>query len=234
LRSDLTFQAAYTYAKAIDSSSNNGNGSDLDDIANPYNRAYGVGPSWFNRTDVFVANFIYDIPAFRHNNSRAVRTLLGGWQFEGYITAETGLPVNVFLGGPAANNGLPTWNGAGPGGNRPNLNGSISYPHTVTQWFNTSAFSPPAVGQYGNLGFDALTGPGRDNWNLSLFKSFVLSEKRGSRLEFRAESFNVFNHTQFQGSTNTGISNKFTASNFGQITAAFDPRVFQLGMKAYF
>jgi Carboxypeptidase regulatory-like domain len=229
LRSDLTFQAAYTHAKAVDSASNSGNGWDLDTIPDPYNRAYGVGPAAFNHTDVFVANFIYDIPAFRHNNSRAVKTLLGGWQFAGYVTAETGLPINVQLGGPAANNGLPTWNGAGPGGNRPNLAGSISYPGTVASWFNTSAFVAPAVGQYGTLGFDALTGPGRDDWNLSLFKSFVLSEKRGSRIEFRAESFNVFNHTQFQN-----VSTNFSASNFGQITSAFDPREFQLGLKAYF
>jgi len=234
IQRDLTFQAAYTYSKAIDSSSNNGNGWDLNDIANPYNRAYGVGPAAFNRDNVFVANFVYDIPAFRHNNSRAVRSAFGGWQFAGYITAESGLPVNVFLGGPGKNNGLPTWNGAGPGGNRPNVNGSVSYPGTATEWFNTSAFSAPVVGQYGNVGYDSLWGPGRDNWNLSLFKNFVLNEKRGSKLEFRAESFNVFNHTQFQGSNFNGISNQFTASNFGQITAAFDPRVFQLGLKAFF
>ena len=85
------------------------------------------------------------------------------------------------------------------------------------------------VGQWGNLGYDALTGPGRFNVNLSLFKSFVLSEKRGSRLELRAESFNIFNHTQFQN-----VSTTLNNTNFGQVTSAFDPRVFQLGMKAYF
>jgi len=226
---DLSLQAAYTYAKAIDSSSNNGNGWDLNDIADPYNRAYGVGPAAFNRTSVFVANFVYDIPAFRHASSHALRTTLGGWQFSGYVTAETGLPLNVQLGGPGANNGLPTWNGAGPGGNRPNISGSVSYPFTQLQWFNTSAFSAPAVGQYGTFGFDGITGPGRDNWNLSLSKSFVLSEKRNSRIEFRAESFNAFNHTQFQN-----VSTTFTSSNFGQVTSAFDPRVFQLGIKAFF
>jgi len=229
LHKDLTFQAAYTYAKAIDSSSNNGNGWDLNDIANPYNRAYGVGPAAFNRTNVFVANFVYDIPFLRHNASQALRTAFGGWQISGYVTAESGLPLNVQLGGPAANNGLPSWNGAGPGGNRPNVNGSISYPSTLTSWFNTSVFSTPTVGQYGNFGFDGITGPGRHNWNVSLFKSFVLNEKRNSRLEFRAESFNIFNHTQLQN-----VSTTFTASNFGQVTSAFDPRVFQLGMKAFF
>jgi len=234
LSKDLSFQVAYTYAKAVDSAAGAGSGNDLQSLANPYDRAYGVGPAWFNRDHVFTANFIYDIPLFRHHASHAVRTLAGGWQFAGYITAESGLPVNVYLGGPAAYNGLPNWNGNGPGGNRPNLNGAVSYPHTEGSWFNTSAFSAPAAGQWGNLGFDALDGPGRHNWNLSLFKSFVLSEKRGSRLELRAESFNVFNHTQFQGSNTTGISNNFSASNFGHITAAFDPRVFQLGMKASF
>jgi 3D (Asp-Asp-Asp) domain-containing protein len=79
------------------------------------------------------------------------------------------------------------------------------------------------------LSQNALEGPGRHNWNVSLFKSFVLSEKRGSKLEFRAESFNLFNHTQFQN-----VSGTMNNSNFGQVTSAFDPRVFQLGMKAYF
>ncbi|HXK06138.1 MAG TPA: TonB-dependent receptor [Verrucomicrobiae bacterium] len=223
LRSDLTFQAAYTYSKAIDSSSGNGSGGDLQNIANPYSRAYGTGPAWFNRSSVFNANFTYDIPAFRHASSRAARSLLGGWQFAGYVTAMTGLPLNITLGGAANSNGLPI------GQNRPNVNGSVSYPHTINAWFNTSAFSQPAAGQWGTLGYDAVTGPGRFNTNLSIFKSFLLSEKRGSSIQLRVESFNVFNHTQWQN-----VSNSFTASNFGQVTSAFDPRVFQLGMKAYF
>jgi len=223
LRSDLTFQVAYTHSKAIDSSSGNGSGGDLQNIANPYNRAYGMGPAWFNRSDIFNANFVYDIPAFRHATSRAVRSTLGGWQFAGYVTAMSGLPLNITLGGAANSNGLPI------GQNRPNVNGSISYPNTINAWFKTSAFSQPTAGQWGTLGYDALTGPGRFNTNLSIFKSFVLSEDRGSKLELRVESFNVFNHTQWQN-----VSTSFTASNFGQITSAFDPRVFQLGMKAYF
>lgn len=222
LRPDLTFQAAYTYSKAVDSSSGNGSGGDLQNIANPYDRAYGVGPAWFNRSDIFNANFVYDIPAFRHATSHAVRSLLGGWEFAGYVTAMSGLPLNITLGGAANANGLPI------GQNRPDA-GSITYPHTINAWFNTSAFSQPALGQWGSLGYDAMTGPGRFNTNLSIFKSFVLSESRGSKIELRVESFNVFNHTQWQN-----VSTSFTASNFGQVTSAFDPRVFQLGMKAYF
>ena len=231
LSRDLSFQAAYTYSKAVDSSVGNGSGGDLQSLANPYDRSYGVGPAWYNRDHIFTANFVYGIPAFRHAASRALRTGLGGWQVSGFITAETGLPLQVDLGGPAAYNGLPNWtdNGLRPGGNRPNVNGAITYPRTVNQWFNTSVFSAPALGQWGNLGINALQGPGRHNWNLSLFKSFVLSEKRGSAIEFRAESFNIFNHTQFQN-----VAGTLNSSNFGQVTSAFDPRVFQLGLKASF
>jgi hypothetical protein len=244
LHKDLSFQLAYTYSKAMDSAAGTGSGGDLQSLANPYDRSYGWGPAYFNRNHVFTANFIYDIPAFRHASSQAVRTVAGGWQFAGYITAESGLPVNVYLGTSAAYNGLPNYQGNGPGGNRPNVNGPITYTTSPTAcgggkssdpcWFNTSVFSAPTVGQWGNLSFDALHGPGRHNWNVSLFKNFTLSEKRGSGFELRAEAFNIFNHTQFQGSNFSGIANTSDASNFGHITAAFDPRVFQLGLKAHF
>jgi hypothetical protein len=99
----------------------------------------------------------------------------------------------------------------------------------VDQWFTPSAFSEPAVGAWGTLGHGVIRGPGRQNWNLSLFKNFVLSESRGSKLEFRAESFNTWNHTQFHN-----VSTTFTSSNFGAVTSTWDPRVFQLGMKLIF
>jgi len=160
---------------------------------------------------------------FRSSQSRLVKTALGGWQVSGIVTLSSGLPINIGLSGNQSGNGLPA------ASNRPNLTGSVSYPHTVAQWFDKTAFTAPAVGAFGTLGHNALRGPGRDNWNLSLFKSFLLSEARGSRLEFRAESFNTWNHTQFHDvSTNLG-DNKF-----GQVTSAFEPRIFQLGMKIVF
>ena len=92
----------------------------------------------------------------------------------------------------------------------------------------------PAAGTWGSLGHNAARGPGRDNWNIALFKSFVFSEERGSRLEFRAESFNAWNHTQFQADTTGGINNSFGGGNFGQLTSTFDPRTMQLGLKLIF
>ena len=88
---------------------------------------------------------------------------------------------------------------------------------------------------WGNTKHNSVWGPGRDNWNISFFKNFVLSEARGSNLQFRAEFFNIWNHTQFQGDTqNGGISTNLGANNFGHVTQAYDPRIIQLALKLYF
>jgi hypothetical protein len=222
---DLQLRAYYTLSRSIDTTpSGGGGGSDLQNVSNPYlGWRYDVGPGGYDRTHNAAVNFIYDIPVFRSSQSRLVKSTLGGWQISGIVTMTSGLPINIGISGNQGGNGLPN------ASNRPNLTGTVSYPHTVAKWFDGTAFSAPAVGAFGTLSHNALRGPGRDNWNLSLFKSFLLSESRGSRLEFRAESFNTWNHTEFNGvSTNLGDS------KFGQVTSAFDPRIFQLGAKIYF
>lgn len=240
---DLTLQAAYTLSRAIDpSTGSSGNGWDLDYDSNPYQGwRYDVGPSVFDRTNIFFANFVYQIPFLRDSSNRFLKTAVGGWEFSGIVTAESGPPVNLGINGENVASVFP----GGDVANRPDVTGSLSYPKTkvagstgqVTgiQWLNPSVFSNPAPGTWGNFGFDGARGPGRDNWNLALFKNFVISEARGSSFQFRAESFNTWNHTQFGGAgQNGGFSNNFGASNFGQMTSAFDPRVFQLGAKLIF
>jgi hypothetical protein len=245
VRHDLTLQAAYTLSRAIDPSTgqNNGNnGWDLSWVTNPYEGwRYDVGPSPFDRTNVFFVNFVYDIPFLKNNSNRFLRTAVGGWEVSGIVTAESGQPFNVGINGTNVASVFP----GGDLGNRPDLVAPLSYPKskvigsngTVTgiQWVNPAAFANPTAGTWGNFGFDGVRGPGRDDWNLALFKNFVISEARGSAFQFRAESFNTWNHTQFGGSgQNGGFSNNFGASNFGQMTSAFDPRVFQLGAKLIF
>lgn len=233
LTRDLQLQAAYTLSRAIDPSTGSaGNGWDLDYVTNPYQSwKYDVGPSVLDRTHVAFLNFVYDIPLLRNSSSHALKSMVGGWQFSGIISLESGPPLNLGVNGHNVASIFP----GNDVGNRPDVNGSISYPRTRNQWFNPAAFSTPTAGNWGNLGFDALRGPGRDNWNLSLFKSFVINESRGSRFEFRAESFNTWNHTQFGGAgQNGGISVNQGAGNFGAVTGAFDPRVFQLGGKLIF
>jgi hypothetical protein len=230
----LQLQAGYTFSKAIDSTTSNGSGGDLNNVTNPYlGWKYDAGPSLFDRRNVFFTNFVYSIPLFNDTDNRLLKATLGGWQLAGIITAESGAPVDLGVSGENASSVLANT------GNRPDVNGSISYPHKVGEWFDPSSFSAPACltgpDCYGNLGFGAIRGPGRDNWNMSLFKNFLLSEARGSRIEFRADAFNTWNHTQFKGDKNNGgVGNTFGQSNFGQLTAAFDPREFQFGLKLIF
>jgi len=237
---DLYLRAFYTYSKTIDPGTGSNGGQDLQNTSNPYlGWRYDVGPGGYDRTHVAIVNFIYDIPLLRGNQSRLLKTTLGGWQVSGIVTMESGIPINIGLTGGQGGNGLPNAT------NRPNLVGKISYPSTVgagdhvIQYLDPTVFVDPAVGAFGNLGHNAVRGPGRDNWNLSLFKSFVFSETRGSRLEFRVETFNTWNHTQFnQVANNVSFDKKtfarITTTNFGQFTSAFDPRIMQLGLKLYF
>jgi hypothetical protein len=235
---DLQLQAAYTYSKALDPTTGNlggGDSFDLDHVSNPYvGWRYDIGPSPFDRRHIAFVNFVYDLPFFKKSEHTLLREAVGGWELSGIVTVMSGTPLNI---GCTSTCGATYASVANifPGGdvlNRPDLAGSVSYPKTVGSWFNPAVFAAPAAGTWGNLPFNALVGPGRQNWNLSLFKEFILSESRGSRIEFRAESFNTWNHTQFGGpGQNGGISTNLGSSNFGAVTAAWDPRVFQLGLK---
>jgi hypothetical protein len=221
---NLNLRAFYTLSRTIDPTTAGNGGGDLGNISNPYaGWRYDVGPGGFDRTHNASVNFIYDIPIFRQNGNRALRTTLGGWEVSGIITLTSGLPINPQLTGAQSGNGLPNAT------NRPDQAGPVSYPHTAAEWFSKSSFIQPTLGAWGSAPHNSLRGPGRDNWNLSLFKSFVLSETRGSRFELRAESFNTWNHTEFDQ-----VSNALGSSNFGQVTSAFDPRVFQFGAKLYY
>jgi hypothetical protein len=255
LTRDLNLRAFYTLSRAIDPTTAGNGGGDLGSVSNPYaGWVYDNGPSGYDRTHIAVVDFIYSIPVFRHNESKLVRTVAGGWQVSGIITAESGLPLNVTINGGSGGFGNL---GAS---NRPNLTGPVDYLHgsqaaagTGFQnpiWYTNSAFSDPSplagsalTGTFGTMGHNALRGPGRDNWNLSLFKNFTINEARGSRFELRLETFNTWNHTQFNSVSN-GISFKYNSTtqqvftdpttNFGQVTSAFDPRIIQLGGKIYF
>ncbi|HEY1463663.1 MAG TPA: carboxypeptidase regulatory-like domain-containing protein [Terriglobales bacterium] len=230
IRNDLQLQFGYTYAKALDATTSNGSGADLNNVTNPYvGWRYDEGPSVFDRTNVAFMNFVYQIPLLKNSDSHLLKTVAGGWSLSGIVTMESGAPLNMGVSGSSVSSVIPN------SSNRPDLIGSISYPKTAAQWFNPAAFAAPAPGTWGDLGHDAVRGPGRDDWNLSLFKSFVISEARGSRFEFRAESFNTWNHTQFRGDyAGGGISTNVGSSNFGAVTSAFDAREFQLGAKLIF
>jgi carboxypeptidase family protein/TonB-dependent receptor-like protein len=223
---DLQLRAYYTLSRSIDPSTG-GSGQDLNAVTNPYlGWRYDLGPSIFDRTHNFSANFIYSIPVLRSSSSRLMKATLGGWQVSGIITIVSGLPVNINDTNPIANDVVGN-------GNRPDLTGKIRYEQQVVgpqkvQYIDPAAFTSVAsAGTFGNLGHNALRGPGRDNWNLSLFKTFAFTETTGLQLRF--ESFNTFNHTQFQN-----VNNNFGQGTFGQFTSAYPARLIQLAGKIYF
>jgi hypothetical protein len=232
----LQLQAAYTYARAVDATQANGDGGDLDTITNPYaGWRFDLGPAAINRRNVAFVNFIYDLPIFR-NSSGFKKGMLGGWQVSGIVTMESGLPINPTVSGSSICSTVANCQV------RPDLTGSVRYPKAATtssngnntiQWFDPSSFAPTILAgttqpSFGNAGHNSIWGPGRDNWDLAMFKTFAPTERL--HIELRAESFNTWNHTQFNG-INSAIGG---GPDTGKANSAFDPRTFQLGAKISF
>ncbi len=226
----LSGELDYTYSHNIDLTD-----TDLTQISNPWNLKYDKGGSGYDRRQILQANYIYKLPIFAKGPG-LVHSVLGGWEIAGTFITETGLPAAAGFGGvtdPVALGGTYT--------NRANIVSKINYHHKVGDWFSTPATdggadpqAAPTPGYLGgpNLGFgdgrrDTFVGPGRVNFTTSLYKSFAVTER--AHFEFRAESFNTFNHTEFNNiGTSTG------GSNYGTATSTWDPRVLELGGKFVF
>ncbi len=208
----LLFESSYTWSRAITDASGFG-----ETPQNAYNLKAERGPAGFDRTQMLILNYIYELPFFR-DRSKVTGKLLGGWQVSGITQFQGGVPLNLSITG--ATIGLAT---------RPNVKSGASSegPQTVQQWFNTGAFEAPTAGFFGNAGRNILRGPGIHNWDASLFKTFAASDR--VNIQFRAEAFNLFNHRNLDG-----VVTQFGAGNFGQVTSARTARVVQMGLKVEF
>jgi hypothetical protein len=212
---------AYTWSHNLDNSGG---------FQDPYNLQTAYGNSSLDTPHVLTGSVVYTLPLFKTGWKREV---LGGWKVSDMTTIQSGSFATFGITG--SNLGLIT---------HPNLVGQLTYPKTwkaITHgtagyWFNpgTSAgqtsgsiFARPANGYYGAIGDGTIQGPGVAVSNMALYKDFLLREN--VKLEFRAEYFNVFNHTN-PGAPNTTAGN----SNFGVITSALDPRIGQMSMKLSF
>jgi len=221
-RHGLTMQAAYTWSHAIDLVSN-----DLTAVANPFDLSYMKGSGGLDRRHIFNVNYVYSLPFFAHSTNKAAHGVLSGWQFSGVSFIQSGVPLQVTYG--------PDVLGLGGGTtNRPDLVASVKYPKTPQAWFTKASFAAPVAPWAGgpNNGFgsarkDSVVGPGLVNFNMSLFKTINLTERM--KFELRFESFNTFNHVQFQN-----LDLGFTDGNFGKPTTTYDPRTLQLGGKFSF
>ena len=255
----LQFQAAYTWSHALDDASSASLGSqNAGDFRFQNDPLLEYGNADFDVRQRFVLSYAYDLPfgknkAFGGNASGVWNQIIGNWQVAGIVIATTG---NWYTPTDIATN-LSTSDGGGEvaSASRPNVVGNPNgHPCVRGTLFNTCAFATNTViGSFGDAGRNIIQGPGTQNWDISLFKIFPISEQK--RLEFRAEFFNAFNHydPEFDnpGSFNTNIATQHgldeTAAEtgctngnpnsncaFGFAQAAHDPRFIQFALKFYF
>jgi Carboxypeptidase regulatory-like domain len=231
----LTVQGGYTFAHGYDPTQNNGDGGDFDTTTNPYlGWRYDYGPAQIVRDNVFFLDYVYDLPFFRASTG-FVRAALGGWSVAGIVTAETGVPLELGVTGANICSAVPSC------AVRPNLVGSISYPATkatetsglgTIEWLNPANYAinylpGTSVATFGDLAHDGVFGPGRDNWNMSMFKTFAFTERL--HFELRGDAFNIWNHPQMNA-----VDSNVGDPNFGLATSAWTPREFQIGAKLEF
>ncbi len=226
----LQLQASYTWSKSIDNGSTTyGLEGAQQDLANPYNANYDVGRSLFDRTNSFRTSFVYALP-LRGN------VLLQGWQWSGIFTAVSGAPIDI-LDGP---------NMSGLTNDRPNINPSFSGNASVgspTEWINPNAYALESVGTLGNLGRDTSVGPAFWTLDTAIMKDTRIPKiSEAFHVQFRAEFFNIFNHTNFDTSNmNLGVfqlaPNGASTPNptFGQfVQTASTSRQIQFAIKVLF
>jgi hypothetical protein len=234
----LQFRANYTWSKNLDMNSGltgaqSQNQSQMIMDRNDLRRDWG--PSALNATSQASMSARYELP-FGHgkhwmsNASGVEEKLIGGWQLNGITTLLSGFPFTPVIGSNRSGDG-DTRNP-----DRPSLNPSFSGPVTLGQqgqWFNPNAFILPPIGTYGNLGRGVFSGPGLAELDMSLFKNTSVSEK--VTLQFRAEFFNLINHTNLGTPNATVFSGASFNASAGLITTlATTPRQIQFGMKLIF
>jgi hypothetical protein len=212
----------YTWSHALGTAS-----SDFRAPQNSYNIPGEYGSLDYDRRQIMSANYVYNLPFFKNQRGFAGHAL-GGWEVSGIVLGQTGSHLTATLSRDPA--GLGVRDGASFAGGRPDIVGSPNGgPGTIAQWFNTSAFAavPAGVIRPGNEPRGTIVGPAYFRWDASLFKNFKLSER--FNLQFRAESFNVLNHPNFNNPT---VS--LTSSVYGRVTSARDPRNMQMALKLQF
>jgi hypothetical protein len=214
----------YTWSHALGTAT-----SDFRAPQNTYNIGGDYGNLDFDRRHIVSASYVYNLPFFR-NQSGFTGHALGGWEVSGIFSAQSGSHLTASLSRDPAGLGLRDGNSFA--GGRPNIVGdpNANAPHTIAQWFNPAAFAavPAGVIAVGNEGRGTIVGPGYFRWDASLFKNFKLNER--FHMQFRAESFNVLNHTNLNNPASTSL----TSSVYDKITSARDPRNMQLALKLVF
>jgi carboxypeptidase family protein len=192
----LQFRGVYTFSKALDDGDNVNTSVATNSpafVANPLDPKADYGRASFDVRHAGVINATYDLPFGNGKNSDGspwIERVVGNWQVSAIETLQSGLPFTPQLSYNPSNDG-DTRNPVRPSLNS-NFTGSV-IEGEPNRYFNPSAFIQPLPGTYGNVGRNTLPGPSLAETDISAAKKFLLSERLG--LQFRAEIFNLFNHT---------------------------------------
>jgi len=247
LSNGLNFTASYTFSKALDCADS------YSSSVEPFQsvRAWDYGPAGFNRPHVFTSSFYYILPKpGRKLGIRPMGWITDNWQLSGVVRMLTGAPITPgysLIAGINSPSGS-TSDQCSPGcagmrmmvidPNAPLFSGRFGPPPepagqagvTNAPW-SVSAPNP----QFGNLGKGTLTGPGTNNWDLSLYRTISISERIKTML--RLETYNTFNHTQFGGINSTAqfnTSGRQVNPQFLQPTSARPARIINIAARVWF
>jgi hypothetical protein len=230
---------SFTWSKTLDNASqvleepngNTGTPQNVYDIGN--DRGIGAYDQPFNNT----TSFVYELPFgrgryFGDNLNPVLDSIFGGWILSGVNTMTSGQPINFRYGPSLVTNNLPSF--LGGVALRPNVVcdpiNREARPNPTTGYFVRSCLTTPTGDQpFGNAGRNIARSDNYFNFDLGVHKQFRLPINEETRLEFRAEFFNLFNRTNFQAA-NPDI----TSNAFGNITSTFPARQIQFALKFYF
>ena len=245
VRYGLTLLFNYTWSKALNNlpwnqaaTSIGNNNSFVYPITAPNFKQLDYGAADFDHRNVLATSYVYTIPKVLNDAPGAARYIVNGWSTTGLIQYRSGDPLTVFsssnnLDGSGQSRDRAVYNSGGAYGSAACAVGAAN----CKGWLNTAAFANPAAGGFGNVVKGSFVGPHYVDWDASIARKFPFTER--SSLEFRAEYFNLFNHT------NLGDPGTTVGSSLGKITSTSpqnwsgtapqnDPRIAQLSLKLAF
>lgn len=249
----LFFGLSYTWSKALTTASADGDFMRIDSNTRKANYALAD----FHRKHNLAVNWVYEIPSLFQSGFG--KQAFGGWQLSGIFQYQTGVPQTIGFSIPGVAN--ETLTGSFTEGARIRLTGDPASGFNKDEYhmLNPNVFLPPTAGSaanpLANIGMEAPNRyfilPGINNWTLSLQKAFKITER--VNLQFRADAFNAFNHTQFSDIGRTANFSSLTSTTpnniptfdsvnnrwinptgFGAVNAVRDPRIMQLMVRAQF
>jgi hypothetical protein len=215
----LFLGVSYSWSKAMATALSGGTNDNSFVRPDQYNRLANYSPASFDRRQVLAVNYVYRIPVPEFGNAWT-KLITNGWQISGVTIAQTGAPFTPSVS--VQNSSNQTVTGSYTEGWRPAIVAGCN-PYTGsgswTSYLNPACFVPAQVGSIGlESGINYLHGPGGVNFDMALEKEFAVIKEGKVRFQFRADAFNVFNHTIFTG-VNSGLAfTAFPANSSGVIT----------------